>query len=294
MGRKISWVAALLLTAALSTCAGSIVYVCGDGPDDENCAFTNPNSAAPAPSGVVQNLMDNNTTFTQASGWHFTSGADLTSSMAVDSYFAWVVNSPTVFSPMGASYDLKKRNLDVGGAIFAVTYTPPANPPALPIHFLQVYSESLDGGPVTYHVDNVGLGGAADSPFYDQVPQASVEKQNDGSTWFLDMPFECENHAVCAQEGIEDHYAEFSFGLYLATDDNNGVGGVHNVKVLGGLQWGYSYGTLDTPEPSTACLMLAALLMLLWVMPTLRAGRSSGRAAKHCARAEIQRALLPN
>ena len=36
---------------------------------------------------------------------------------------------------------------------------------------LQVYSEKLNGGKTTYHVDNNGL---ARTPFYDQVPGAST------------------------------------------------------------------------------------------------------------------------
>lgn len=143
----------------------------------------------------------------------------------------------------------------------AMTYTPKAgDPPAANIHFLQIYSQSLDGGPVTYHVDNNGL---ANTPFYDQVPGTPVQRPRNGTAWFEDEPFECENNVTCSLEGKEDHFAEFQFGVYVTVDNFDAVNNVHRVSVYAGKQWGYSYGTLDLPEPSGMFLTGAGLLAVL-------------------------------
>lgn len=150
----------------------------------------------------------------------------------MDPYYAWVVNSPDVTAPDGSTLNVDRENLDVGGAVFAMTYTPKAgDPPAANIHFLQIYSESQDGGPLTYHVDNNGL---ANTPFYDQVPGTPVQRPANGTAWFEDEPFECENNVTCSLEGKEDHFAEFQFGVYLTTDSFDALTNTHKVSVYAG------------------------------------------------------------
>jgi hypothetical protein len=246
-------------------------------PDDYNCAEIHPDPAGDAPAGVVGTIMDSFTQFTQAKGWHFPSGArDLSSDLKVNEYYAWVVNSPDIVSPSLNVINVGKKNLDVGGAVFSMTYTPKeGDPPANKVHFLQIYSQSLDGGPLTYHVDNIDMNDVeSPSPFYDQVPGTPVERTA-ATAWFADEPFECENNKVCTDEGKEHHFAEFQFGVYLAVDDNDGISAVHNVTVYAGKEWGYSYGTLDAPEGPAAVLTGAGLIGWLILGACYRLGYPS-------------------
>lgn len=250
--------------SAIAECWGKPNSVSNFGPDDLNCSRISPALPGSAPFVGVSVVMAQ-TAFTPANHWTFVPGRSLEGRLTVNEYFPWVVNSPTVTGPppANAPYRLTPplTDKDVGGAAFAMTYDPePGDPPANAIHFLQVYSEQLDGGPTTYHLDNHG---SADTPFYDRVPGATVERPGNGTAWFLDIPFECENHAVCANEGIEHHWGRFQFGVYLAVDDFDGL--THTVTVHGGKRWGYLYATTDcspplasctiTPEPPTALLL---------------------------------------
>jgi len=231
--------------------------VLGFGPDDLNCSVLSPATVQSAPF-VVKAVMER-TAFSEANQWNYVSGRNLEANLTIDTYSAWVVDSPDVRGPSGNVYNRRLRHLDVGGAVFAMTYTPRENDPSADaIHFLQIYSQSRDGGPTTFHVDN---NNDPNTPFYDQVPGAAVERDVNGTAWFMDTPFECENPVICTMEGIAGHYAKFQFGVYIAVDDNDGINPVHNVTIYGGKQWGYKYSSIDTiedvvtvTEPSTVWL----------------------------------------
>lgn len=241
--------------------------VLGFGPDDLNCSVISPAIAESAPGSVVQAVM-NRTTFGAAQRWIYLPAADLlAANLNVTSYFAWVVDSPDVTSPDGRVYNRRLTHLDVGGAAFTMEYTQHAGQPtAAAIHFLQIYSEQLDGGPVSYHVDNADN---ADSPFYDQVAGAAVERHLNGTAWFMDTPYECENRVVCRNEGTEHHFAEYHFGVYVAvqTDTPDGADVNHQVTLYAGKQWGFKYSTVDfvdvaIPEPPGLWLLAGLLLAL--------------------------------
>jgi PEP-CTERM motif len=221
------------------------------GQDDNNTSTLNPTPAGSAPCCDIVKKILGDAGFTSDNGWNFHRAADssfLERDLTIDDYYAWAVNSPDVTGLGVQVYNVDKENSDVGGAVFAMTYTPHGNDP-VNIHFLQVYSEKLNGGRTTYHVDNKDL---AKTLFYDQVPGASTEKKGNQS-WFSDEPFQCEDPDACL-EGVEDYNASFQFGVYITTDKV--VNGVHNVTIYGGEQWGYQYSTSDpkAPEPSTALL----------------------------------------
>jgi hypothetical protein len=227
------------------------------GQDDWNTSTLNPIPAGSAPCCSIVKKILNDAGFNPANGWIVKQATDssfLAADLTIDDYYAWAVNSPDVTGLGVQVYNVDKEDSDVGGAVFAMTYTPHGNDP-VNVHFLQVYSEKLNGGPTTYHVDNKDL---AKTPFYDQVPGASTETKGNKS-WFSDEPFQCEDPVACL-EGPEDYYASFQFGVYITTDKV--VNGVHIVTVYGGEQWGYKYSTSDTPVPESSTALLSGLGLL--------------------------------
>lgn len=261
----------------------------GFGQDDWNISTLNPPSAIPVDGDYFSNLKKvlgapgqgpGGKGFNTGTGWDFSqAGAAATNAVladiTIDEYYPWVVNSPDVDNPAnpdGGIYNVGKTNVDVGGAVFSMTYTPKAGDPAN-VHFVQVYGESLNGGATTYHVDTLD---GSKNPFYDQQQGASVETLPDGSQWFSDEPYLCESgpKVDCSIEGAEDFGGTFYAGVFIATD--NVVNGVNKVTIYGGELWGYTYSNSDSPvpEPSAAMLTGTGMLALLGLS---RAGRKLRR-----------------
>jgi hypothetical protein len=259
----------MAFTVCFSLQAGKLapVTAAGWGVDDQNFSTLNPSPYGSAPVGSFMQTILDGAGFSQNDGFklNFANGAFLANDVSIVNYYAWVVHSPDIAMPDG------NRNVnvngDVGGAVFTFTYTPmgPNDPKVSDLHILQLYSQTLNGGPTQYKVDNDGSPG---TPFYDKTFPNAV--QTDGNTlWFTDEPFLCENITVCAQEGPEDFGGSFSFGVYLVTDDTSS--GNNIITVYGGYQWGYTYSNNDTaPEPSTMVLPVVGLLVMIWKRKTRR------------------------
>jgi hypothetical protein len=249
----------------------------GYGQDDWNISTLNPPSAIPADGDYFSNLKKvlgapgqgpGGRGFNAGTGWDFSKASaaatnSVLSDITIDEYYPWVVNSPDVDSPDpdGGSYNVNVNDVDVGGAVFSMTYKPKPGDP-MNVHFIQVYGESLNGGATTYHVDILK---GSNNPFYDQQAGASVETLPDGSQWFSDEPCLCESgpDVDCSIEGTEDFGGTFYAGVFIATD--NVVNGVNKVTIYGGELWGYTYSNSDSPvpEPSSAILTGAGMLALL-------------------------------
>jgi hypothetical protein len=258
----------------------------GYGQDDWNISTLNPPSPIPVDGDYFSNLKKvlgaqgqgpGGKGFNAGTVWDFSKGSaaatnSVLSDITIDEYYPWVVNSPDVDSPDpdGGSYNVNITDADVGGAVFSMTYTPKPGDPA-DVHFIQVYGENLNGGGITYHVDTLP---GSQNPFYDQQKGATVETLPDGSQWFSDEPYLCENPDDCYTEGTEDYGGTFYFGVFIAAD--NVVNGVNKVTIYGGELWGYSYANNDSPvpEPSAAVLTGAGMLALLGLG---RAGRKLRR-----------------
>jgi hypothetical protein len=215
------------------------------GQDDTNTVTLNPNPVIPVFSCPWIDTGLANAGFTPANGWNFTyAGAAVSAfvqrDITITQYSAWAVNSPNVTGLDGVVRN-RGVNEDAGGAVFQFRYTPQGKDP-VNIHFIQAYNESLNGGPFTAHLDNLG----AANPFYDTLGVSGINTLPNHGSWFQDTPYDLENE-------IENYHTDVQFQVFIAVDKVNA--GVHNVTLYGGDWWGYQYSTIDTPEPATITLL---------------------------------------
>ncbi len=123
----------------------------GWGGDDWNISSLDPLIAGSAPVGNFFTTILGNNSFNSETGWifQFANAPFLQNDITIDTYYAWVVNSPNVVGPLpGGPYNVNKHG-SVGGAVFAMTYSQnhPNDPDPETIHFIQIYRENLNGAP---------------------------------------------------------------------------------------------------------------------------------------------------
>lgn len=212
------------------------------------------------PGGIINEAT---TTYQEThAGWNF-NWADTDTQNSVEatfagSYYAWVV-STTVVSGNGQTniYVPKER----GGAVLNITanFTAPQSTPTdtYSLHWIQALSGAQWGLPTDPTLDNGGAG----TPYYDTRGTAGTTPGNPNA-WFTDAPWT-----------LEDEYefnpvVDLTFQLVLALDDRHILDGkvVHDVTLLGGFQWGYTYTAEDPPgspdiipEPATFLMCLQCL-----------------------------------
>jgi hypothetical protein len=193
-----------------------------------------------------------NAGFTPANGWNFVyagqaNAAFVQPDLTITRYDPWVVNSPNVVGLDGVTRNRGVVNQDAGGAVFQLKYTPHGTDP-VNIHFIQAYSESLNGGAFSSHLDN----GGSTSPFYDALGVSGLHTLAGNASWFQDTPYDSEME-------IEDYHTDVQFQVFICTDAV--AAGVHTVTLYGGDWWGYQYSTTDVPAPASLALLSAGGLL---------------------------------
>lgn len=206
---------------------------------------------------------------------------------SISGYNPWVVNNNATTNyataPSGSSYNRGITGQDAGGANIVISYTPLNGGDPTDVNFLQGYVEVTNGGPQTSGaVDN----GGASGPFYNQTGVSGTGTSNTSSiplvsnattpAWMLDIPYTCESgltsNADCTG-GVDDAVTSESVTFLAFITAPEVIDGTDYNVLFGGVEWGYSYSTVDTPEPSSMFL-LVGLLGGAWCYRRRRMGRA--------------------
>jgi len=183
----------------------------------------------------------------------------------ISQYAPWVINNNSttnfVTGPDGVKKDRDVTNLDAGGANIVISYKPQGTDPT-DVNFLQVYTLSMNGGAYsTATADNGGTGG----PFYNEKGVSGVGNANKTGTiplvssntaaaWLLDIPFTPEGGYDLAHPVDETINSETDrFQTFITSKVT--IGGTDYNVIYGGIEWGYTFTTVDVPEPATLVLV---------------------------------------
>lgn len=186
------------------------------------------------------------------------------SDFTISQYSPWVVtnNNTTnnVTGPDGANYNRNLTNQDVGGANIVISYKPQNASDPTNVNFVQAYIENTNNAGYTSGViDNGGAGG----PYYNENGVSGTGTTNKTGTiplvtnsttpaWLVDIPYSQEigNAPPYADDTIDSETVVFQTFI---SSPKVISGTTYNV-LYGGVQWGYTYTTVDIPEPSTLVL----------------------------------------
>lgn len=292
----------LSLAACATICQANTGYpvATGWGWDDFNTSTLNP--APPTfltalPSWFDDALVSSvsipgsySRSFANPAQWTFTF-ADTpvpTSDFIIYNYLAWVVNNDGYNLPDGtAAYTYTAVTGDVGGADFTLVYQPgffdpggPSNPinSLADVDFFQIVEATTtyideSTGQVTspstvYFVDN---GFDVSTPFYNTSGGAwgYVYSPVHGNVQIFmdDTPFRTEAQGPDGS-GQNDSPPDilsitWEAQTFLAVDMGADATTENNVQLYGGVEWGFTYDTSDTPEPSTLTLAGIGLALLI-------------------------------
>jgi hypothetical protein len=201
------------------------------------------------------------------------------SDFTIAQYAPWVVdnNNTTNFvsgpDQSGGNNVKHSRNLtgeDAGGANIVINYTPRANSTdPTDINFLQAYQLNMNGA--GFNAGTMDNGGAADPTYNGSGGVSGTGTTNRSGTsplttssvlagWMVDIPYTPEKGygPVFADDTINSETDNF-VAFITGTKFNAGDGKTYNV-LYGGVSWGYTFTTVDTPEPATLMLLLPATL----------------------------------
>jgi hypothetical protein len=203
--------------------------------------------------------------------------------LSVTQYAPWVVNNNGnaggngMTGPDGNPYNRNITGAEAGGANILITYTPTGNDPTS-INFIQAYIESTNGAEFTggtidstsnsayYNDKGVSGVGSTTNP----IGGIPLTIEGDSNAWMLDIPYTCESgltsNADCSG-GVDDAVTEetVTFVAFVSETMDLNIDDVetpYNV-LLGGVEWGYTYDSIDTPEPSTM-LFAGGAIVLAW------------------------------
>jgi hypothetical protein len=80
-----------------------------------------------------------------------------------------------------------------------------------------------------------------------------------GNPWMRDIPFTCENEPSdlsCVGGDDDARISEaVQFQTFIAGANPVNIGGTDYTILYGGVQWGYTYTSQDTPEPGYSVLV---------------------------------------
>jgi hypothetical protein len=192
------------------------------------------------------------------------------SDFTVSQYAPWVVNNNAsanyITDPAGRNINRDMTLQDAGGANIVISYKPQNAGDPTTVNFVQAYIlNTNNAGFTTGTIDNGGSGG----PFYNEKgvsgtgttasPPAPNPARLELATsatkpaWLVDIPLTPEKgySAPFADETITsetDTFQTFISGKKVID------GTTYNV-LYGGIQWGYTFTTVDVPEPGTLTLL---------------------------------------
>jgi len=204
------------------------------------------------------------------------------SDFTVSQYAAWVINNndttnfvsgpDQTLPPVVANnkHSRKLTNQDAGGANIVISYNPRAssNDPTN-INFLQAYQLNTNGA--GFNAGKMDNGGGTNPPSYngsggisgtgttDQSGTSPLITSSTTAGWIVDIPYTPEEgYGAPADDTINsetDNFVTFITGTKVNAAD----GKTYNV-LYGGISWGYTFTTVDAPEPATLMLLLPATL----------------------------------
>jgi len=213
------------------------------------------------PGGALPNIPDSDFTISQYAPW-----------VVDNNNTTNFVSGPDETSPGVANK--RSRNLtgeDAGGANIIISYKPRASSTdPTDINFLQAYQLNTNGA--GFNAGTMDNGGGANPPSYNgsggssgtgttnQSGTSPLITSSTTSGWMVDIPYTPEKGygPVFADDTINsetDNFVTFITG----TKFNAGDGKTYNV-LYGGISWGYTFTTVDIPEPATLVLLIFATL----------------------------------
>lgn len=194
------------------------------------------------------------------------------SDFTVSQYNPWIGNNNAtmnnVIAPSGTNYNRGLTDKENGGANIVISYTPQNAGDPTNINFLQAFVLSLNNGSTKLTaMDNGGKGG----PFYNENGAAGTGMtEGNGAIplvtskttpgWLLDIPNIPEYGYLNEGDDTITNASDI-FQTFISSQVN--ISGTNYNVLYGGIQWGFTFGTMDVPEPSTLVLSGTAILGLV-------------------------------
>jgi hypothetical protein len=203
------------------------------------------------------------------------------SDFTVSGYTPWVGTSTNVTVPgnlAGTGTSTASRpvtNAEAGGNNIVISYTPKAGDPTS-INFVQAYIESENGQP--FSSGTIDAGGT--TPFYNgtgitgtgtqrlppadpnRIPLVTSAAPGAVAGWMVDIPYTCESGLASAADcsgGTDDRTTSATVTFQTFISSQQVLNGTTYQVLYGGIQWGYTFSTVDTPEPASLFLMGLAI-----------------------------------
>jgi hypothetical protein len=203
------------------------------------------------------------------------------SDFTVSQYAPWIGNNNAmknnVTDPAGRNINRSVTNLEDGGANIVISYKPSAASDPTNINFLQAYIDNTNGtgfgigtldnpnsvGPF-YNERGVSGTGTNASPPIPSPLRTNLFTSSTIPGWMVDIPYSEEFGD--ATPGVDDTLTNetVTFQTFISSQMN--IGGTNYNVLYGGIQWGYSFNTMDlVPEPSSVVLAAGFVgTALLW------------------------------
>jgi hypothetical protein len=172
------------------------------------------------------------------------------------------------------------NNAEAGGMSIGISYTPKNGDPTS-INFVQAYIENINGTGFTTGV--IDAPPTAGTPFYNsnsvagtgtnlQLRTSPLMTSGTVPGWLGDQPYDNEWGAPpTADDTITN--TTVTFQTFIEGIQN--IGGTNYNVLYGGIQWGYSFNTMDlVPEPGSVALATTAVLMAALAGRYRRAARN--------------------
>ena len=194
----------------------------------------------------------------------------------IGQYNPWVVNNnldannvetPDTSSPANRDVNRNIAGQDAGGANILISYTPLNAGDPTNVNFVQAFIQNTNGAGFTKGVIDSGR----TSPYYNVGSPSgtgTTRRRNTSplvtnsttAAWMVDIPYRCEVGALARCIGGKDDtlLSQVQYFQTFVEMDKVINGTKYNV-LYGGVQWGYSYTAVETPEPSSMLLLGSAL-----------------------------------
>ena len=194
------------------------------------------------------------------------------SDFTISNYSPWVVNNNTttnnVIGPNGrvnGNYNRGVTGQDAGGADIMISYTPTGNDPTK-VNFLQAYTQSFNGGatsapildvprnPQSVYYNYAGVSGTGTTA--SRPGTSPLATTTSTAAWTIDIPYDYEAYKPSgACPTPEECLTRSTVTFQTFIESNYTLNNTTYFVLYGGVQWGYTYSNVDTPEPVTLVLV---------------------------------------